>query len=70
MVKNPPANAGATGLIPGPGRPNLLWGSEGCGPPLLSPCSATEATGARSPHARSGEQPSLAVPREGSAHPK
>ena len=25
VVKNPPANAGDTGLIPGPGRSYILW---------------------------------------------
>ena len=25
VVKNPPANAGDMGLIPGPGRPHLPW---------------------------------------------
>ena len=25
VVKNPPANAGDTGLIPGPGRSHMLW---------------------------------------------
>ena len=26
-VKNPPVNAGGVGLVPGPGRPRLLWGN-------------------------------------------
>ena len=26
-VKNPPANTGDTGSIPGPGRFHMLWGS-------------------------------------------
>ena len=25
VVKNPPANAGDTGSIPGPGRSHMLW---------------------------------------------
>ena len=25
VVKNPPANAGNTGSIPGPGRSHMLW---------------------------------------------
>ena len=25
VVKNPPANAGVTGSIPGPGRSHMLW---------------------------------------------
>ena len=28
LVKNPPANAGDTGLIPNVGRAHMLWGSE------------------------------------------
>ena len=39
MVKNPPANAGDEGSIPGPGRFHLLRGNEACEPRLLSPCS-------------------------------
>ena len=27
VVKNPPANAGNMGLIPGPGRFHMLWGN-------------------------------------------
>ena len=27
VVKNPPASAGSTGSIPGPGRSHMLWGS-------------------------------------------
>ena len=27
VVKNPPANAGDTGLIPGPGRFHMPWGN-------------------------------------------
>ena len=27
VVKNPPANAGDTGSIPGPGRSHMLWSS-------------------------------------------
>ena len=27
VVKNPPANAGDTGLIPGPGRSHMPWGN-------------------------------------------
>ena len=27
VVKNPPANAGDTGLSPGPGRSHILWSS-------------------------------------------
>ena len=27
LVKNPPANAGDTGSVPGPGRFHMLWGN-------------------------------------------
>ena len=27
VVKNPPANAGDTGSIPGPGRSHMAWGN-------------------------------------------
>ena len=38
VVKNPPANAGDTGSIPGPGRPHMLW-SNRARVLLLSLCS-------------------------------
>ena len=37
VVKNPPANAGHTGLIPSPGRSYTLQGNQACAPQLLSP---------------------------------
>ena len=37
--KNPPANAGDTGSIPGPGRPHMLQGNNGHVPQLLNPHS-------------------------------
>ena len=37
--KNPPANAGNTGLIPGPGRSYMPWAANTC-PQLLGLCSA------------------------------
>ena len=66
MVKDPPANAGVMGLIPGPGRAHMPMGH-------LSPfattteahtayslCSATtEATTMRSPHTATREEPHL-----------
>ena len=49
-MKNPPASAGNTGLIPGPGRPHMLWGNEACGQPGPRPRSAaTEAAAAGGP---------------------
>ena len=55
MVKNPPTNAGETGLIPGLGRSHMLQHNEAPMPQLLSPhsatteapCSATKETTAR-----------------------
>ena len=38
VVKNPPANAGDMGSIPGPGRFHMLWGNEAPEPQLLSLC--------------------------------
>ena len=38
-VKNPPANAGDVGWIPGPGRPHLLRGNSVHVPQLLMPSS-------------------------------
>ena len=37
MVKNPPANAGDTGLIPGPGRSHMPRSNEARAPQLLKP---------------------------------
>ena len=34
--RNPPANAGDTGLIPDPGRPHMLWSKEVWALQLLS----------------------------------
>ena len=36
MNKNSPANAGDTGLIPGPGTLHMLWNIQACVPQLLS----------------------------------
>ena len=41
MDKNPPANAGDTGLIPGPGGFLLPWNNYTWAPPLLSLRPAT-----------------------------
>ena len=37
VVKNPPANAGDTGLIPGPGRFHMPWDNKGHVTQLLEP---------------------------------
>ena len=41
MNKNPPANAGDTGSIPGPGRFHMMWNIQACVPQLLSAHAAT-----------------------------
>ena len=42
--KNPSANAGDTGLIPGSGRLHMLRGNRAHVPQLLSPCASTTET--------------------------
>jgi len=37
VVKNPPASAGVTGLIPAPGRFHMELGNYAQAPPLLKP---------------------------------
>ena len=39
LVKNLPANAEDTGLVPGLGRSHMPLGIKACAPQLLSPCS-------------------------------
>ena len=41
VVKNPPANAGDTGLSPGLGRSHMPWGNQARAPQLLSLRSRT-----------------------------
>ena len=41
LIKNVPSNAEDTGLIPGPGRSHMLWGSEAHKPQQLSAWAAT-----------------------------
>ena len=36
VVNNLPANAGDTGLSPGPGRSHMLWSNKACVPQVLS----------------------------------
>ena len=54
MVENPPANAGDTGSIPGPGRSHMPQSNEARVPQLLSLRAAT--TEARAPRARAPQQ--------------
>ena len=76
VVKNPPANAGDTGLLPGPGRshmprsnwarvPQLLSLRSGAhDPQLLSPCATTtEARTPWSPRSATGEATTMRSPR-------
>ena len=66
VVKNPPANSGDTGSIPGPGRSHMPWSNKACEPHLLSLCSRAHepqllspratATEARAPRARARQQ--------------
>ena len=44
VVKNPPANAGDTGSIPGPGRSHMLRSNEARAPQLLSLCFRATTT--------------------------
>ena len=41
VVKNPPANAGDTGLSPGPGRSHMPRSNEARAPQILSPRATT-----------------------------
>ena len=70
MVKNLPAKAGDTGLIPGLGRSHVLWratkpSTTTSEPVLPSPCAATrEATAMRSPHTTAKSSPPLCATSE------
>ena len=48
MVKNPPANVGDMGLIPGLGRSHTPWSHQAHMPQLLSPHATRETTAMRS----------------------
>ena len=54
VVKNPPANVGDMGSIPGPGRFHMLRSNWACVPQLLSPCAA--AAEAHMPRARAPQE--------------
>ena len=54
VVKNPPANAGDTGSIPGPGRSHMPRSKKARAPQLLSLRATT--TEARAPRAHAPQQ--------------
>ena len=55
VVKNPPANARDTGLIPGPGRSHMPRTNQACAPQLLSLHSRACEPQLLSPHAATTE---------------
>ena len=59
LVKNLPASAGHTSLIPGPGRSHMPWGSSACA--LLRPCSGAMNCNKRSSEVRSPRNPRSAT---------
>ena len=60
VVKNPPANAGDMGWIPGPGRSHMLQSNKAHVSQLLSLCSIAHEPQLLSPHATTTE---VHVPR-------
>jgi len=54
--KNPPANAGDTGLIPGLGRFHMHRATKACAPQLRNPRAATTEACAPGAHAPQQEQ--------------
>ena len=59
VVKNPPANAGDMGSIPGPGRSHMLQSNWTCAPQLLSLRSRAREPQLLSPHATTVEARTL-----------
>ena len=55
MVENPPANAGDTGSIPGPGRSHMPRSNKAHAPQLLSLCSGAREPQLLSPRAATTE---------------
>ena len=55
VVKNLPATAGDTDLIPDPGKSYMPRSSEACAPQLLSLCSRVRELQLRSPYAATTE---------------
>ena len=70
VVKNPPANAGDTGSIPGLGRSHMPWSNSAHEPQLLKPTCLElvllnkRSHGNEKPTYRNEEQPPLATTRE------
>ena len=56
-LKNPPANAGDTGWIPGPGKSHLPRSNKARVPQLLSPRATTTEASAPRAHAPQQEKP-------------
>ena len=56
MDKPPPANAGDTGLVPGPGRLHMLQSKPACSPVLSQRAAATEALEPSAHRARAPKQ--------------
>ena len=65
VVKNPPANAGDTGLSPGLGGSHMPWSNEACVPQLLSLRSGARVPQLLSPRATTTE---AYAPRAHAAH--
>ena len=67
VVKNPPANAGDTGSIPGPGISHMPWRNWACAPQLLSLCSRAREPQLLSPRATTTEAcaPRACAPQQG-----
>ena len=57
VVETPPADAGDTGSIPGPGRSHMLWSNQACAPQLLGLCSGAQELQLLSPPAANAEPP-------------
>ena len=57
VVKNPSANAGDTGSIPGLGRSHMSWSNEARAPQLLSLRATTTEARAPRAHAMQQEKP-------------
>ena len=57
VVKNPPANAGDSGLSPGLGRSHMPQSNQAHAPQPLSLCAATTEARVPRPHAPQQETP-------------
>ena len=63
VVKNPPANARNTGLIPGPGRSHVQQSNQVRMPQLLSLCSGARESQLLQPHATTTKSQHAREPR-------